>query len=118
MEQEHINLDRRAGGHDAVIAMTQQTHDVVMSLRKELADHMLNETKELAEMVTSIMQRSFPEGDPEGHRKYHEASIMKAEANAKFWQTMSLELSKYGLLGFLGWALYALWSAFLQGPHK
>ena len=101
-----------------MIAMTQQTYDIVVKLDKKLSDHMINETAELAQMVTSIMERSFPEGDPEGHRKYHEASINRAESNAKFWQTMSLELSKWGLIGFLGWAVYALWGAFLQGPHK
>jgi hypothetical protein len=115
-DHETANYERRK--HDAVIAMSQQLHDVVMSLRAELAEHMVNETKELAAMVTSLLQRSFPEGDPEGHRKYHEASIARAEASAKFWQTLSLEIAKYGLIGFIGWAVYALWNAFLVGPHK
>ena len=37
---------------------------------------------------------------------------------AEFWEAMAREIGKWGLIGFLGWAAYALWNAFLQGPHK
>jgi len=70
------------------------------------------------EAVTEAMSAAYPDGDPDGHRRYHEASIRKAEESAQFWAKMKLELTKYGLFGFIGWATYALWQSFLQGPHK
>lgn len=118
MDQEHINLDRRAGGHDAVIAISKLTHDLIIRLDVKLSDHMTNETEEMARMMADILARSFPNADPEGHKRDHELRIRRVEASTKFWETMSLEISKYGLIGFLVWAGYALWNAFLQGPHK
>ncbi|MGB4817556.1 MAG: hypothetical protein WBP33_00455, partial [Saprospiraceae bacterium] len=59
---------------------------------------------------------AFPRGDPDAHRLHHELAIRKAEASASFWQTLATELAKYGLIGFIGWAGYALWKAFLAGP--
>lgn len=68
--------------------------------------------------VKEAMASAFPDGDPDGHRRHHELVIKRAEAQAAFWDKMKVELGKYGLLGFLGWAAYSLWNSFLQGPHK
>jgi hypothetical protein len=58
----------------------------------------------------------FPGGDPEGHRRYHDAVIKKAESRAAFFEKLHYELAKYGLIGFCGWLFYAAWTALLKGP--
>lgn len=72
---------------------------------------------ELLEKV-DLLAKGFPNDDPAGHRMAHEALISAAEARRDFWQKLRFELAKYGLIGFAGWALYALWGAVLHGPAK
>jgi hypothetical protein len=64
------------------------------------------------------MADAFPEADPVGHRKHHEAVIKAAEDRAAFWAKMRFELTRWGLIGFVAWAGTQLWQAALQGPHK
>lgn len=108
-----------------LLAIVQNIHDDVKSLHtnvsaldQRLTRHMTEETMELAQEIARLMSAAFPEGDPTGHRKHHEAVIAKAESRAKFWQKMLEEITKYGLIGLLGWLAITAWSAFLQGPHK
>lgn len=104
--------DRRAP--DALLLLVQQVHDNQLVLEKKVADV----PSEMAKALATLMADAFPEGDPDGHRKHHEAVIKAAEEKAEFWKKMRLAISQWGLIGFLGWAAYALWAAFLQGPHK
>lgn len=39
----------------------------------------------------------FPEGDPESHRRFHEAVIEQAKAREKFWREISLKLVEKGI---------------------
>lgn len=68
--------------------------------------------------ISEVMEAAYPDGDADGHRHAHEAWIKKTEENAAFWKKMREELTKYGLVAFLGFAAVALWQSFLQGPHK
>lgn len=101
-------------GFAVLLAMVEDTNANVNRLRTELADGMT--VQKLA--LEDVLADAFPEGDPVGHRKHHEAVIQAAEDKAEFWKTMRTELGKYGLVAFTGWAIYYLWQAFLQGPHK
>lgn len=92
--------------------------DSQSKLDDKLTKHMTEETQELAEAMAQMMKVAFPGGDPDGHRRHHELVIKQAEERAAFWEKMRYELVKWGLFGFLGWASYALWKAFLQGPLK
>lgn len=92
-------------GRDAVILLLQKVHDKVEGMDKMLSDHISDEPLVLAEEIAKLMNKSFPQGDPEGHRAYHEASIRAAKDRADFWAKMKFEISKWGLLGFLGWAI-------------
>lgn len=105
-------IDRRSP--EALLLLVQQVHDNQLVLEKKVADV----PSEMAKALANLMADAFPEGDPDGHRKHHEAVIKAAEEKAEFWKKMRLAISQWGLIGFLGWAAYALWSAFLQGPHK
>lgn len=50
--------------------------------------------------VAATMRAAYPDGDADGHRRYHEALIRKAEMRARFWETLLTELVSKGL-----WAL-------------
>ena len=88
---------------DAIILLLQVVHDKIESMDEKLSNHINDEPLTLAEEIAKLMNKSFPQGDPEGHRAYHEDSIKRAEANAEFWSKMRFEISKWGLIGFLGW---------------
>lgn len=85
---------------------------------KKLETHMRNETQEIAAEIGRYMSAAFPGGDPEGHRRHHEAVIAKAEQSAAFWRDIRNSAAKWGIIGFLGWVLLAAWHQFLQGPGK
>ena len=101
----------------AVITLVTELHKDIKALDAKLEIHMINETHELAAEVAKLMAAAFPEGDPHGHKAAHLAWIHKTEARAEFWEKLKYELSKWGLIGFFGWAIVALWQHFLQGPQ-
>lgn len=68
--------------------------------------------------IEESMSKAYPDGDPDGHRIAHEAWIKRAEESAAFWRKMREKLAEHGLIVFLGFALLAVWQAFLRGPMK
>lgn len=68
--------------------------------------------------IEEAMSKAYPDGDPDGHRIAHEAWIKKVEESAAFWKKMREKLAEHGLIVFLGFAILALWQAFLRGPMK
>lgn len=87
-------------------------NEAVRDTANELRAHADGETARIAAIADG-----FPDGDPDGHRRYHEAEIKRIERRADFWQKMRLELAKWGLIGFIGWAAVALWQQALKGPQ-
>lgn len=106
--EQNIVLDLLAQQNDKLDKLT----DVVRDTANELRAHAEGETARIAAVAAG-----FPDSDPAGHRRYHEAEIKRIERRADFWGKLRLELAKYGLLGFLGWALVALWQQALKGPQ-
>jgi hypothetical protein len=111
-------IDRHQSSAHEMLELIRIIHNNQAEMDRKLTLHMKNETQELAEAITKLMSEAFPQGDPYGHRKHHEMVIQQAEERAAFWRTMRVELGKWGLVGFAGWAVYALWQAFLQGPRQ
>lgn len=101
---------------DAILLHIKELQASIKALDVKLTQHREAEESALAAAIASLRSDAFPDGDPDGHRRHHEALIKQAEARAQFWEKMKLELFKYGLIGFLGWAAIALWQAFLRGP--
>jgi len=118
MSDPQQTKDRRHGPSDPLMVMVHQINDNMLAMDAKLTQHMATVPEELASAIAKLMADSFPAGDPLGHKRYHEASIKAAEDRAEFWAKLRFELFKWGFFGFLGWAAYALWQAFLQGPHK
>lgn len=116
MNTDIATPERRLSDITAVLGIVTQINSRLSQLDDKLSTHITTETAILANEIARVMIKAFPEGDADGHRRFHEASVTKSEESAKFWRTLSVEISKFGLLGFLGWASYALWKAFLMGP--
>ncbi|MBF8177800.1 hypothetical protein [Herminiimonas contaminans] len=72
----------------------------------ESANHM-----EILEGKVDRVLAGFPDGDPDGHRRFHESMIRKAEAREKFWNDMRAKLIERGvwatLLALGGAVLFA-----------
>ncbi|MHB9838519.1 hypothetical protein Q8F57_027195 [Paraburkholderia terrae] len=56
------------------------------------------------------LHKAFPEGDCEGHRRYHEAVIRKMEDRAEFWKSLRNELASKGLWAVVLLLAAALWA--------
>lgn len=112
------SIDRR--DDSAISFLITEVHKDVRELRRELDDklskHTREEAQKLAEAVTKVMMESFPEGDAILHRKRHEAEIAMLEARTDFWAKMRYEVTRWGLLGVLGWTAIVAWKAFVKGP--
>jgi hypothetical protein len=98
----------------ALIELIRQVQGSMSRLEAALEQHILTQRLEIADVLTT----AFPQGDADGHRRYHEAMIKAAEDRAKFWFDLRMSVAKWGLLGVLGWLVVLTWNGFLQGPHK
>ncbi|AQG98596.1 hypothetical protein A9R05_06920 [Burkholderia sp. KK1] len=58
------------------------------------------------------LAKGFPDSDPDGHRRAHEALIRKAEERAKFYEDLRGELAKKGVWAVLVLIGIALWQYF------
>ena len=110
--------ERRKEPASPMMLLLQQMHQSQIDMDTKLTKHMTEETHELAEAIAELIGKAFPEGDPDGHRIHHELVIEREKERVDFWRSMRKKLAEWGLMGFLGWAVYAMWNSFLQGPHK
>jgi bisphosphoglycerate-independent phosphoglycerate mutase (AlkP superfamily) len=108
-----------------MMSLLQTIHNDLQEVKAEqkkqgqtLTGHIATEPEEWAELLKDTLVCAFPGGDAEGHRRYHEETIVALEARAEFWKKMVFEITKYGLFGVLGWLAYTVWAAFLHGPQK
>lgn len=108
--------DRR--DDSVVLAMMQTIHADVKAMDAKLTDHINTEPDEWMAVMRKLQEDAFPAGDPEGHRKAHEEQMQSIHDRAEFWKKMAFEVTKYGVLGVLGWLAYHAWVAFIHGPGK
>lgn len=99
--------------------LTKQVHE----MREEFKSHREALEVESVSMRARLLMESFPAGDHEAHRKYHERLIKADEERIAFWKKMREELTKWGLIGFAGWFIafagHAFWLEILrQIAHK
>lgn len=59
--------------------------------------------------VAATQKLAYPEGDADGHRRYHEALIREAEKRARFWEKLFTSLAEKGLWALLILLGIALW---------
>lgn len=115
-ERRKSDVERRE--HIVVLETVQRMEAKIDTFHNVLQTHIAEETSDIAKEVASLMSAAFPEGDPDGHRKHHELVIAREEARTAFWQKMLFEISRFGLIGLLGWVCVVAWKAFLLGPKQ
>ena len=110
---------------DVILTLLETIHADVQDVKASqktmdatLTAHIETEPAEWAELLKDLSKNAFPSGDPEGHRKFHEDEMAMVAARAEFWKKMLFEVSKYGVIGVVGWLAYTVWAAFLHGPTK
>lgn len=90
----------------------------VDSLRDEVGQRHVENTSTLQELDLKVnvaidriddLHKAFPGGDWEGHRRYHETLIAKAEARTRFYDDLRAELAKKGIWALIGLLGLALW---------
>jgi hypothetical protein len=96
------------GGKVDTLIDNNEKHEETRTL---LLNHMSGE-----DAVIAQFKSAFPAGDPKGHCEWHLAEIERIRSRKEFWQKMTFELAKWGLIGFLGWVVLQLWHGALQGP--
>ena len=62
------------------------------SLEKKIDD--------ISDCVVAI-KKAFPNGDIDGHRRYHDARIKAAVAEEAFWKDLKLDVAKKGAWGLI-----------------
>lgn len=114
--------ERRRDASAALIhlieALTQQVH----AMNEKLDKHMDSLPSEREAIVEKLLHQALPDGDMDGHKAYHQAAIDRLKKKAEFWEKMKYELMRWGLFGFICWAILffgnAAWLRLLEGPHK
>jgi hypothetical protein len=117
-----VMKERRNDASAALIhlvdALTQQVH----AMNDKLDAHMAAQAVERKTIIEDLIKRAVPEGDLDGHYNYHHAAIEAQRKKAEFWDKMKYELVRWGLIGFIAWAILffgnAAWLRVLEGPHK
>lgn len=66
----------------------------------------------LNELIARVdgLYHAFPEEDPTGHRRYHDAITEKIRARAEFYQKLHVELASKGIWALIGVLALALGS--------
>lgn len=122
-----ITLDRRQ--HDRMLALVLQNIATLSKSHEEFAskfDAHVADTQIHREAISAKITGSdhiiktilegFPNQDPRGHCDYHIDEMAAIARRKEFWSKLVAELTKYGLIGLLGWIFMTLWTAALKGP--
>lgn len=102
--QRENDVPGRRRAEDRFIEVIADLRDVLATEHKENSKQLAATSKQLTELSAKVdrVLRGFPEGDPDSHRKYHDALIKKAEKSAAFWGDMQNKLVERGIWGALG----------------
>ncbi|WP_343666332.1 hypothetical protein [Paraburkholderia tropica] len=98
-------------GHEQIVrAIDELRSDIEQRHSENVTSLGVTELK-LDEVIRRVddLHKAFPGGDPDGHRRYHESLIERAEARTKFYNELRAELAKKGLWALLALISVALW---------
>lgn len=115
--------DRR--NNNPIMALVQLVHEDVSRIAAKvdhidgkMGFHAKEQAEALAVAIAELTEEAFIAGDLAAHRRQHKAQIEAVEQRAEFWRKLLFELTKYGLIAFVGWLALNAWHAFLQGPKQ
>ncbi|MFT4068926.1 hypothetical protein [Paraburkholderia sp.] len=101
------------GHREIVDAIGQLKSDLDDRHAENVTRHAVTDRK-VDEAIRRIddLHKAFPDGDWDGHRRYHEAIIRKAEDRAQFYRELRGEMAKKGLWAVVVVLGLALWAWF------
>lgn len=110
---------RRHTGHfvaevsEAQIALMveEEVERRLSKMEEKLMLHMDSKFAQMHKLITD----AFPDGDPHGHRMFHERSIRDADAWAKIKGEVLSKFLSSGLWVAAGWLAFSVWQAFKEG---
>ena len=95
-----------------ISVMVEEEVERRISQRDErLMLHMDQQFSQLQKLITA----AFPDGDPHGHRMYHEKSIREANAWARIKGEVISKFLTGGLWVAAAWLAFAVWQSFKEG---
>lgn len=106
--------ERRNDVNTALMHLIEELTGQVHEMREEIRAHRETLDVQREALIAKLLAESFPHGDHEAHRKYHERLIKADEERIAFWKKMREELTKWGLIGFFGWFAVFAGHAFLD----
>lgn len=82
-----------------IVAAIDALRDEIIQRHVENTSINETQTTKLDEVIRRVddLHKAFPGGDWDGHRRYHETLISKAEARTKFYLGLCDDLAKKGL---------------------
>jgi hypothetical protein len=108
----------------AVYDLIVQHNEAIIEMKHSM-DELLSGLRSHTELFAACQDRliaTVPDGDYDGHRRYHEAVIRKMEARSKLWQDVSSSVAKWGAVGIFAWISIAIYheaiAIFLKGIGK
>lgn len=86
-------------GESAIIRAIDSLRDEIGQRHVENTSVNEEQSRKLDEVIRRVddLHKAFPGGDWDGHRRYHESLITKAEARTKFYLDLRSDLAKKGL---------------------
>ena len=108
MTEPKTLLDRRKSDPQieflASILKTVQTlnekFETMQGVRAEIKD-IKRSLDEHIENQDEMCQTAFPDGDPDGHRRIHEAEIRRKEAEAEVWMAAKKKVIEMTIIGLI-----------------
>lgn len=101
-------------GHEQVVEAIESLKSDLSQRHTENIDRLAVTDRLVHEAIRRIdeLHKAFPDGDCDGHRRYHEAVIRKIEDRAEFWKVLRAELASKGLWAVVLVVAAALWAYF------
>jgi hypothetical protein len=95
----------------AVVEALDSLRDEIGQRHTENTDTLEVVEKKLEVVIERVddLAKGFPEGDAEGHRRYHEALIEKAKARTRLYEQLLEKLMEKGIWALLLLLAFSLW---------
>ena len=106
------HVEQKADSSHAILYNIVAQHNESLIRMEASITGMVNAIKDQEKTAAEHRQRMFdcvPNGDHDGHRRYHEAVIQRMEARAALWQDVQKSVAKWGVIALLGWMAVAMW---------
>lgn len=100
------------GAKEIIDAITALKSDMDQRHGENITAQSVTDAK-VVELLRGVddLRRAFPDGDWDGHRRYHEAVIKRMEARAQFYRDLSGHLIKGGAWAVIVFLTWASWQA-------